>query len=174
MFSRFARKVACGLALFASLGFSAAAASQGTGTVSGTVTGIDGKPVAGAAIVLSGPARVQTMSETDGRFTIADVVPGTYAIRVSADRQTDIGTATIEVLGGKVTAFTVQLAKSNSSLATIAHVFINGHPAISTSSTPVTTINAAEYADQGYARLSDVLQSDDAITLFHTAGGGST
>jgi outer membrane receptor protein involved in Fe transport len=164
----------CAVAAFSLLAPLAAFAALTGGAVAGTVTSLDGRPIADARIALDGPSHVVGTSGADGHFSLAPVEPGTYSARVSAARFTDPAVATIDVRDGETTSLAFSLARSNSSLTTIGHVVTNGRDAVSTSATPVTTINTQAYADQGFSRISDVLQDDETTTLFHTVGGGST
>jgi outer membrane receptor protein involved in Fe transport len=170
----FARRALCGAALFVLVAPPAARAGDATGTVSGLVTSLDGRPVAGARIALDGPTPGAAISGTDGRYSLAALSPGTYSAAVSAARFSSPAVATIDVRAGATTSFNVSLARSESSLTTIGRTLTNGRETVSTSSTPVTTIDVSAYADEGYTRLSDVLQNDETTTLFHTAGGGGT
>jgi outer membrane receptor protein involved in Fe transport len=174
MFSRFARRALCGAALCALALPCSALASASQGSVAGTVTSLDGRPVAGARIVLDGPAHAVATSASDGRFSLEGLAPGTYSARAGAARYTDPAPATIDVRAGTTTSLTFALARSESSLTTIGRTSTSGHATVSTSATPVTTIDAQAYADRGFTRVSDVLQDDETATLFHTAGGGST
>jgi outer membrane receptor protein involved in Fe transport len=171
----FVRRALCAAAFFALLAPSAAwAAPAAAGTVAGSVTSSDGKPVAGARITLDGPAHVDAVSGGDGRFSVLSVVPGTYSARVSAVRFTEPAPTVVDVRADQTTTLSFSLARSDSSLTTIGRVLTNGSTAVSTSATPVTTIDTQNAADQGYTRVSDVLQDDETTTLFHTTGGGST
>jgi len=174
MFSRFARWSLCGVALFALIAPAEAHAQASGGTVSGLVTSLEGRPVAGARIVLDGPAHEIAASGNDGAYSLTALPPGTYAAAISAPRFSSPATATIDVRAGVTTTLNFALARSDSSLTTIGRTVTNGRETVSTSSTPVTTINVQAYADDGYTRLSDVLQNDETTTLFHVAGGGST
>jgi len=178
MFLSFVHRALCGAALAAIVvpfGSSAAFAQAGNdGSVSGSITSLDGRPIVGARIALDGASHVAGISGRDGRFSIGAVTPGTYSARVSAVRFTDPPSATIDVHPGETTTLGFSLARSNSSLTTIGRVTTNGRETVSTSATPVTTINSQAYADQGFSRLSDVLQNDETTTLFHVVGGGST
>jgi outer membrane receptor protein involved in Fe transport len=170
----FVRRALCGALVFTLLFPSVAFADATLGLVSGFVRSMDGRPVAGASIVLDGPTSARGTSDKAGHFVLADVAPGTYAARVRAVRFADPAVATIDVRAGATTSLDFSLARSESSLTTIGRVTTNGREAVSTSATPVTTIDAQSYADRGFTRVSDVLQDDETTTLFHTAGGGST
>ena len=174
MLRSIARRALCAAALFALFGPLAAHAAEGRGAVAGAVTSLDGRPVAGARVTLDGPAHAAGTSGPDGRFSFESVAPGTYSARVSAARFTTPAIATIEVRAGETTSLSFALARSDSSLSTIGRVVTNGRETVSSSATPVTTINSQTYADQGFTRISDVLQGDETMTLFHTTGGGST
>lgn len=52
------------------------------GRISGTVTTENGQPVAGANVILTG-TRTGASTGSDGEFTMIDVSPGTYNVRVS-------------------------------------------------------------------------------------------
>jgi outer membrane cobalamin receptor len=145
------------------------------GSVSGTVATNDGKPIRDAVITLQG-ANQAPASHTDakGYFRITGLAPGTYAVRVSAAGYAPLGPRPIGVRDAANTDIGFALARSSSSLTTIGRVVSNGGEAVSTSGTPVTTINPQTYAAEGYTRVSDVLQDDMSTTLVHPAGGGSS
>ncbi len=174
MLLSFVRRVVCGALVSAVVFPAATLADQSSGTVAGFVRSADGRPIVGASIVLDGPTSARCMSDKAGHFVLDDVAPGTYAARVRAVRFADPAVATIDVRAGATTSLDFSLARSDSSLTTIGRVTTNGREAVSTSATPVTTIDAQTYADRGFTRVSDVLQDDETTTLFHTTGGGST
>jgi outer membrane receptor protein involved in Fe transport len=174
MLSSFMRRALCAAALFMLPLPLAAQETATSGEVAGSVTSADGRPVAGARIELDGPTHAIGSSDADGRFLLKALLPGTYSALVTAARFTPPAPATIDVRGGSTTSLTFSLARSESSLTTIGRVSTNGRQTVSTSSTPVTTIDTQAYADQGYTRISDVLQDNETTTLFHTTGGGST
>jgi outer membrane receptor protein involved in Fe transport len=174
VFFHFARRTVYGAVALSVLLPLTAYAAEPAGSVAGTVRSVDGRPVADARITLEGPSHVIGTSGPDGHFVLAPVSPGTYAASVNAARFTDPAVATIDVRDGETTTLAFSLARSSSSLTTIGRVTTNGRDAVSTSATPVRTINPQAYADQGFTRVSDVLQDDETTTLFHTVGGGST
>jgi outer membrane receptor protein involved in Fe transport len=174
MFFSIGRRALYAAALFAFAGSRFALADEATGTVEGTVSSLDGRPVAAARVVLDGPSHAAALSDDGGRFSLAGLGPGTYSARVSAARFTDPAPATVDVRPGQTTNLSFALARSQTSLTTIGRVSTNGHQSVSTSATPVTTIDAQAYADEGFTRVSDVLQDSEETTLFHPAGGGSS
>lgn len=73
------RALLCGFLLSLGVGFSAVA----QGTVSGTVTDAEtGETLIGASVVLEG-TMLGAATDADGRFVIANVTPGSYALTVS-------------------------------------------------------------------------------------------
>jgi outer membrane receptor protein involved in Fe transport len=163
----------CGAAVLLAFPLSALA-EESEGSVAGSVASVDNHAVAGARILLDGPAHLAATSDEDGHFAFASVLAGTYSARVSAVSFANPAVATIDVRAGQTTSLVFTLARSDSSLTTIGRVVTNGRDAVSTSATPVTKINPQAYADQGFTRVSDVLQDDETTTIFHVAGGGST
>jgi len=58
-----------------------------TGTITGTITDKDGNPISGAKLTLvqgTPPSREEAASDDEGRFTFANVTPGSFQITVSA------------------------------------------------------------------------------------------
>jgi hypothetical protein len=136
-FHRFFRRVASLLALvcFASGGLFA---QNSTGTVRGTVSGGGGAPIGSAQIVArntsSGVSRA-TQSNDDGFYTLAGLVPGTYAVSVRR-----IGSApqtrTIVVQIGTTQVQDFALTQQAAQLATQV---ITGSTGLETKSSEVST-----------------------------------
>jgi hypothetical protein len=54
------------------------------GAISGQVKDLDGKPVAGARIEITGALSTVTLSDATGLFAMVDAPPGTYRLRITA------------------------------------------------------------------------------------------
>jgi TonB-dependent starch-binding outer membrane protein SusC len=83
-------------------------AAQQDGTIQGTVTDARSmRPIAGAQARISGTQR-GAMADADGRFTIANVPPGSYVVRINmiGYRQVD---QEVTVSAGATASFQVQL-----------------------------------------------------------------
>src|ERR1035441_8316042 len=157
-------------ALFGTLEFTAASCCENTayaaapdtrslGNVVGSVTTADGVPVRNAVVSLQGEGTSESgKTDAAGKFSIPNLMAGTYAVRVSATGFNPLGPQPIGVAKLQTTDITLSLIRSASSLATIGRVGANGGEALSTSSAPVTTIDPQTYAAEGYTRVSDVLQ----------------
>ncbi len=57
--------------------------AQGTGQITGRITGDGGRPVAGAVVEVAGGGQ-RTVTDADGRYTLGGVRPGTVQLRVTA------------------------------------------------------------------------------------------
>jgi len=165
----------CGAFIGGNAAYAAAPDLRLMGNVAGSVTTSDGVPIRNAAVSLQGNGTSQSgQTDAAGHFRMADLVAGTYAVRVSALGFDPLGPRPIGVQQRTTTDIALALVRSTSSLSTIGRVQANGNDSLSTSSAPITTINPQAYAVGGYTRVSDVLQDDVSTTLVHPAGGGST
>lgn len=73
-----------------------------TGSVSGTITDDEAKPVSGVTVALLEVASATTESDATGRFTINQVAPGTYSL-VTQKLGYKESSARINVVAGEVT-----------------------------------------------------------------------
>lgn len=102
------------LLLFAQAFTPHAFAQTSTGTVTGIVTDSAGKPVAKAHIALqsvSGASAGNATTDPAGRFSVAGVAPGTYAVDVAAPGFSD-GSSIATATAGATTPVTVALTTS--------------------------------------------------------------
>ena len=94
------------LAIICSIAF----ANAQTGTVTGTVKDINGKPLAGASVIIKG-SEAGVTTDADGKYSIK-VKPGTYQITISYVGQSPV-TNTITVTAGTTTQNDANLASTN-------------------------------------------------------------
>src|SRR6267143_786581 len=60
-----------------------AAGQETTGTIAGRIVDTQGLGVPGAAVTVTGPQGARTVTtDSEGRFTVPFLTPGTYAVRV--------------------------------------------------------------------------------------------
>ncbi|MCJ8208188.1 TonB-dependent receptor [Mucilaginibacter sp. RS28] len=97
--------------------FSNAFAQRG-GTIQGTVTSADGKPVEAVTIGLANTTR-GTLTNEKGHFTISKVKPGNYTIKVSAVGLTP-AEKTVTVTAGATTSVNFMLSENASQLGEVA------------------------------------------------------
>ena len=86
------------IALLAFLTFDNIALAQGTGSLAGTVTGVNGDAQPGAMVRLV-PTRFSAIVDSSGRYQIARVPAGSYVLRITKLGFTP-DTATIEIRDG--------------------------------------------------------------------------
>ncbi len=158
--------------------FSSAAAGRAAaaepGTVAGSVSSADGAAIAHASVTVRGPAGEHAeRTDARGRFTIAALPPGPYALTIAAPGYDLLSGRTVGVENGRETDVTLTLVRSSTSLVTIGRVQTAGSAGLSTSSAPSTTLDSQAYAAAGYTRISDVLMNDISTTLVHPLGGST-
>jgi outer membrane receptor protein involved in Fe transport len=146
------------------------AAAQRTG-ISGTVTSRDGRPVAGARVTLSTRGHSPSaLTDAHGTFSLA-VEAGTYDLSVTAAGFTPIFNRTVTVASGTTLDLELERA-TNGALAIIGQVFATGNEAVSTSSAPVTNINAQKAAAAGVETAAAMVYPQLSITPVLPLGGG--
>ncbi len=152
-----------------------ATAQPTAGTVAGVATATDGTPIRGAAVTLTGNGAVLTgTTDLAGRFRLAGVPPGTYAVVSTVARYTKLTGRTIDVRAGAATPVDLVLSRdSSSSLTTIGQVRANGGETLSSASAPSIDLNTQRYAAQGITRVSDVLTGALSTTVIRPLGGGA-
>lgn len=152
----------------------ALAAPQHGLTVTGFVGGNDDLAVANALVSVSGNGSVETATTgTNGRFTLSNVAPGTYLIRVEARGYATLSGRTIAVYPNRQTMIDVSLARGQvSSVVVIGDVKVNGRATLSTAPAPTAHINAQQYAAQAVLRVSDILTDELSTTVYPILGGG--
>ncbi len=148
--------------------------AQETATLSGVVLDAASNPIAGATIIISGPATVTTKSDTDGHYT-ATVPEGIYRILVRSagySDSTDDG-VTVTADGLKLD---VRLARPTlSSLQTIGTVRSaggqGGGPAFNPTAVAQSNIGAPTFENQGDVGVRDIL--DETPGIVDSASNGS-
>lgn len=94
-----------------------------TGTITGTIL-VEGDPLGGVTVNLSGPATASTVSLADGTFTFASVLEGQYTVSItgfSAEVQFAQTTSGVTVAGGQTAtvAFTGTFVRTASISGTV-------------------------------------------------------
>jgi outer membrane receptor for ferrienterochelin and colicin len=151
----------------------AGAEAAATGAL-GTVTASDGRPIAGATIILTGngPER-SAVSDVRGNFAFSGLEPGTFILRAVANGYATLSGRTIEVGSAKATSLQIVLSRQQaSSLLVIGEVRANGGNTLSTASAPTVQIDAPKYAAQAVPAVSDILQNQMSTSVVPVLGGG--
>ncbi|MBV9333819.1 MAG: carboxypeptidase regulatory-like domain-containing protein, partial [Candidatus Eremiobacteraeota bacterium] len=95
-----------------------------SGSVTGSVKDGSGHAVAGASVVMTGPRSYTATTDSAGGFSFADVVAGTYGVRVSKGGYQTASESGIVIESGGPTSLTLTLLAA--SLQTIANVRSTG------------------------------------------------
>lgn len=163
------------LALVLALALPATVAAATSPSVAGSVTTIDGAPIAGAIVSVSGSGGrlASTRSDRAGRFRIANLAAGTYLMSVYANGFSPIKDRPVAIAAHAATTVQVKLAKEQvASLTTIAEVSVNGVSTLSVLPAPSVNINAQQYAARGVNRISDIMSDELSTTVYPIIGGG--
>jgi len=129
-------------------------------TITGTVRSAAGAAVPGATVTANGPARVSTVTDGGGDFTLT-VPPGIYRVTVAKAGYDTVSTSDIAILVGQSVPLTVAISERTlSSLRTIGSVSASAHGA---SSINVGAANQGYVSGQSFQLLAnpqvnDVLQ----------------
>lgn len=158
------------------LGMSVALAAT-TSTITGTVRGTDGTPIAGADVTLLGVVRLSKKTDNAGAFSFANITTGAYTIVVSkAGFQSYRNEDVSAFIGETVTVDVVLAQVSFSSLKTIANVSTSqpGIAPINTSTAAINTISGSTFENQGSEQVTTVLnQTPGIFTTPYSPGNGN-
>jgi hypothetical protein len=113
------RTVFCVLAASFALAAADAAARVHTGTVGGTVLEHNGKPAAGAEVMIErsdGSAPVATRTDSKGKFLFKFILSGFYDIRASRGSSATVWRHNVMVHAGKETVVNLRLEPITSSV----------------------------------------------------------
>ena len=170
-----ARAICALLCIFLITGTANALAQTGapaTGTVTGTVATREGTPISGARVTLvSQQRRASAITDSLGAFTLSGVVPGTYDVDASAPGYAAISGRTVSVVDRAVLSLVLD-RETNGSLVQIGEVRATSGEAVSSSSAPVTHINAQTAAAAGVASAAAMVWPQLSVTPVLPLGGG--
>ncbi|HZV77087.1 MAG TPA: TonB-dependent receptor [Candidatus Babeliales bacterium] len=151
-----------------------ARAQANTVSVSGTLSGSDGRPIARGHVTLTSQGlQVTATSDSQGRFTLAGLTPGAYVVRASAPGYANLSGQTVSLSASNTTLSLTLSRATTSSLTTIGEVSTSAGETISTSSAPSVTLNAQNAAAQGVTAVSSMVWDQLATTPVLPLGGGS-
>jgi hypothetical protein len=140
--------------------------ASNTSTVTGSVKGTNGVPIAGANVALLGVVRLTKATDNTGAFTFTDVPTGLYTILVTKAGYNQYRNDGIAAFIGETVTLDVVLPQSTfSSLKTIANVSTNqpGVAPINKSTASISTISSAVFNDQGQQQVTKVLNETPGI-----------
>ena len=160
--SKPARQVAVVVSMLLTCWGSVTAQAQEPGTLSGAVRDQTGGLLAGVAVTLTGPASVQTRTDTAGVFELLDLQPGRYELRASLQGfDTEVRSVDIAPGGALTVSLTLFLARLEGMVVTAAKdgaASIQDIPgAVSAVANDVLTRIPARTIDQVVALLPSVI-----------------
>lgn len=91
------------VSVFAVLGLTAVLSAQQTGSITGSVSDVTGKPIPDAGLTLkneSGGAPTRATADTEGKFSFAKLANGSYTIEASAPSFSTVRRTGVPVAGG--------------------------------------------------------------------------
>ncbi|GAC1498050.1 MAG: hypothetical protein NVS1B14_00820 [Vulcanimicrobiaceae bacterium] len=155
--------------------FAQASPTTTLATVQGIVTDSQGGAVANADVAIVGPGRYEAHTSANGAFTVANVKPGLYSIRVS---RAGYGTAVqddVAVAAGTSNQVNATLVSSSTqSLRLIGTVTTTaGRNRFNVSGLSVTTLDNAQIAARVQPNLKDELSELPGVAATHDSGGRS-
>lgn len=146
------------LALPLALLLATPALAQGTGTVTGTVTDENGTPLPGVQLSLEGeiPTRV-AITDSDGRYTFADVPAGSYAVVAFLQGFTRVE-ENVEVAAGSEVSreFTLVVAASES--ITVTGSFLASQ-VLEEGRAPIDVIDASDFTQLGIPDFEETIRN---------------
>ena len=160
--------------LFTLLLSAAVAAGPLDEPLSGRVVDPDGRPVAGARVLVTGAGLPLQSAMTDdgGQFTIASIPEGRITVRVAAEGFS-AAARDVEVSAGARDVGTIALsisALSESIVVSASHVEIP----LSQATSSVTVISGAELEARQVHSLADALRTVPGLSVVSTGGLGTT
>jgi outer membrane cobalamin receptor len=149
------------------------AAAQGPGPrLDGRVVDPDGRPVAGARVVLSGAAAapVAALTDEDGRYAIALPAPGTMVVRASAPGLVGDAQRVVIDANGRSLDLTLRVsAVSETLVVTAAQVEVP----LSQTADSVTVIDGGDLERRQVHTLGEALRAVPGLTVAQTGGPGT-
>ncbi|HET9393486.1 MAG TPA: TonB-dependent receptor [Candidatus Rubrimentiphilum sp.] len=132
------------------------------GSISGSVRDIDGRPLAAARVVLSGPQRAATQSDSAGAFRFGGLAPGTYMVNANKGGFRAAGVDGIAVNENAQRVDLVLEAATFSTLKQIAEVrSVAGR--FNDSPSAISVLTQQRFADTGLLQIAHVLDQTPGV-----------
>ncbi len=166
MVRRFFWVFTCGLVIFA---FAVAGLAQNESAVKGNISGVvldsSGAVIPAAKITASGPTgNKQVTTDTDGRFSIPLLTPGTYKLRVEKEGFRSADVQGVEVVVSKTSSVSISMQPGGS----------NEVVEVSASAVTVDTTSSAVGANLNDTFYSKVPVARNVTGLFYASPGVSS
>lgn len=139
--------------------------------IAGSVHTPSGSPVAGAQLVLRGPATVRGASDASGRFSL-EAPPGTYQLQASRSGYVSVSVGPVAVQGDTDLQVVLEPADS-AELRTIGSVMVNGRLARISSAIPSVVVTRSDLDRVGTDRISEGLLDIPSLDIQYPHNGGT-
>jgi hypothetical protein len=135
-----------------------------SGGLTGSVKDGSGHAVAGASVVITGPRTYTATTDSAGSFSMAEVVPGTYGIRVSKGGfQTSTESGIVITAGAPAT---IALTLLPATLQTIAYVrSAGGGPHFNNTPASVSVVTSQSFTNQAQTQVTQVLSQVPGVQI---------
>lgn len=133
-------------------------ADETAGSLSGTVHGASGAPLAQAQVVIDGPQHRLTQSDAQGNFAFSDLRPGIYRLDVNKGGYLPATLDSITIIAGSNQPVAVSLEQADlSSLKTIARIVSSSHSSINTGASQSTFVAREQFTQLANPQINDVV-----------------
>ena len=147
-----------------------------TGSLKGTITDSQRRPIAGAKLDLSGPSRQTVAADAAGTFSFPALKPGIYQLTVSKAGFTSQVQTDIAVVAGQSVDASVELRPTSfSSLQEIGRVSTaaGGANRMNTTTAAVTNISPQVFVSQGTSQVVHILDEVPGVSSQYNGTGTS-
>lgn len=149
-------------------------ATETAAAITGTVSDGSGDPIAGAAVVLRGPAKYAAITDAQGKFAIGTVSPGVYVLAVTKPGYSTAVQNDVVEIAGQTQDFTVRMDRATfSSLRTIATVRASGRGVFNTSPASVNVVTTQTFINQAQPQVTRVLSQIPGLQISFPSGSAN-
>ena len=135
-------------------------------TIGGTVTDESQHPIAGAAVTFRGPSSYSATTDSKGRYTVANVAPGAYAITFTKGGYQSLELSTVVPAGKGPLVVDARLpVASFSSMRTIAVVSTRRQENFNTSTAAVNVVSSADFSKMGATQVTATLNQVPGVQI---------
>lgn len=139
------------------------AQSVASGTLSGIVLDVSGRPLGGARVTVTGASVARTLQTgSDGRFTLA-VPPDTYSVGVSDNGFENAAQEGITVLAGQ--SASVRFSLANLTLQTIGRTVTSRSTSLNRTPAATASVSSQTFLDQGQDQVVNVLDQIPGVEI---------
>jgi outer membrane receptor protein involved in Fe transport len=138
-----------------------APASAGTAQISGQVIEAgSGLPLLGVTVATDGPTAAKTLTDVHGKFTLANLLPGSYELIISLTGYVTTASDRFPLIEAQTQSVTLVLAKSQSvtsGIKLLGRTTIHGSASLQTAAVISASVSAQSMASQGVYKAADSL-----------------